>query len=113
MNKEAERALARDRLLKEGELYRISVLHAKKHVAQALRPDAMIHGAIDHAIGVVHQRFGTLLGPGGISTFNFRKLLPYAVSLGSFIVRRRLVKPALIVGALAAAGGTWMMRRKR
>jgi hypothetical protein len=43
----------------------------------------------------------------------FRRVLPMAMSVGSFIARKRLVKPLLIAGALAAAGGYWLMHRDK
>lgn len=100
------------RLIREGELYRIKVVHAKALVANALHPDALFHGAVDHAVGLAQRRFGTLLQPGGLSGFNFRALMPYALTVASFIARRRLVKPALGVALAAGVGVAWMLRRR-
>lgn len=115
-NKEAERATlaaAKQKLIREGELYRVSVLHAKTQVAHALHPEALLHGAFDHAVGVAQARFGALLGPDGLSGLNLKSLMPYAITVGSFIARKRLIKPALMVGAVAAIGGALLLRRKR
>jgi hypothetical protein len=143
MSKEAQRAAlaaAKEKLVREGELYRVSVVHARAQVANALRPDALVHGMIDHALGAVHQRFSALFGGhggagaeggaglagllgrlGGLAGvaalakrgLRFRRVLPMAMSVGSFIARKRLVKPLLIAGALAAAGGYWLMHRDK
>jgi len=106
-------AVAKDRLIKEGELYRVSVLHAKMQLANALHPDALMHGAVDHAVGIAQARLGALLAPGGLSGVNFKSVLPYAMTLGSFMARKRLIKPVLIVGTALAAVGAWLIRRKR
>jgi hypothetical protein len=143
MSKEAQRAAlaaAKEKLVREGELYRVSVVHARAQVANALRPDALVHGMIDHALGAVHQRFSALFGGhggagaeggaglagllgrlGGLAGvaalakrgLRLRRVLPMAMSVGSFIARKRLVKPLLIAGALGAAGGYWLMHRHK
>jgi hypothetical protein len=119
---EEEAALAAEklRLIREGELLRIKVVHSKALVGQALHPDALMHGAIDHAVGMAQARLGGLLQPGGLSAglggLNFksvRSLMPYALTVGSFIARKRLIKPALVVVALAGAGVAWLLRHKR
>lgn len=106
-------AAQKQRLIREGELYRVGVVHAKAMTAQALHPEALLHGAFDQAVGVVQARFGALLQPGGLSGVNIKSFLPYMLTVGSFIARRRLVKPALAVGVLVAVGAAWLVRRKR
>lgn len=135
MSDKQERAAAltaaKARLIKEGELYRISVLHAKHQVAQSLHPEVLLHGAMDMAVGAVQARVAGLIGSrvaaaggvgggGGLGNLlgllggaNYKTLMPLAITVGSFISRRRLVKPALAVGAVAAAIGGWLYRRKR
>jgi hypothetical protein len=114
-------ALAAEKLkvIREGELYRIKLVHSKALVAQALHPDALFHGAVDHAVGLAQARLGGLLQPGGMGGLNVKSLLPYAKSLmpyaltvGSFIARRRLIKPVLVLALAAGAGVAWMMRRR-
>ncbi|QGZ42018.1 hypothetical protein IP92_04385 [Pseudoduganella flava] len=107
------------RLIREGELYRVSVLHAKHSVVQALHPDVLLHGAVDLAVGAAQSRLAGLIGgtaaaagAGGLLA-NYKTLMPIAMSVGSFISRRRLVKPALAVGAVLAAVGTWIYKRKQ
>lgn len=121
--KEEQDALAASklRLIREGELYRLSVLQAKYHVANALHPDRLLHGAVDQAVGAVQNRLGRLLGglsgPGGglVDKLNFhslKSLAPYALTVGSFIMRKRLLKPALAVAVVAAAGIAYLMKRR-
>lgn len=115
MSIESERAAAanKQRLIKEGQLYRISLANSKELVGEALQPDALLHGAVDHATALARARLGMLMQPGGLGGFNFRKLIPYALTAGSFVVRKRLVKPALGVAAVAALGAAWLLRHQR
>lgn len=116
-------AVAKERLVREGELYRVSVAHAKGRLAYALHPDALMHSAVDHAMGAIHHRFGGLFGGthgGGLagvaglaSGLSLPKILPYAIKAGSFIVRKRLVKPVLLAGVAAAIAGLWISRKHR
>lgn len=106
-------AAHKQRLIREGELYRVGVVHSKALLAQALHPEALLHGAVDQAIGMAQARFGALLQPGGLSGLPLKAMMPYLLTVGSFIVRKRLLKPALAAGVLAAAGAAWLMRRKR
>jgi hypothetical protein len=115
MTKQAEdAALAaeKQRLIREGELYRIKVVHSKALVANALQPDALFHGAVDHAVGMAQARLGGLLQPGGLSGVNFKSLMPYALTVGSFIARKRLIKPAIGVALAAGVAVAWLSRRK-
>ncbi|CAN7388081.1 hypothetical protein [Duganella sp. Dugasp56] len=115
MSKEAELAefnAEKQRLIREGELYRIKVVHAKALVGNALQPDAMFHGAVEHALGMAQARLGGLLQPGGLKGINVKTLMPYALTLGSFIARKRLVKPALGIALAAGVGVAWLLRRK-
>ena len=106
-------AVAKERLVREGELYRLSALRAKHEVIQALQPPALLHGAVDHAIGALQARLGNFISQGGgLTGMSFKTVLPYAVTLVSWIGRKRLWKPALAAGALAAIGGWWLMRRR-
>ncbi|NRR28621.1 hypothetical protein HSX11_00165 [Oxalobacteraceae bacterium] len=115
-DKAAALAAAKDRLIKEGEFYRVGVVHSKALVAHALRPEELARGAFDHAVGLAQARFGALLQPGGLSGINFsslKSLMPYALTVGSFVARKRLIKPAIGVGLVVAAGVAWLMRRQR
>ncbi|MYM83294.1 hypothetical protein GTP44_15170 [Duganella sp. FT50W] len=118
---EDDAALAADkqRLIREGELLRIKVVHSKALVGQALQPDALMHGAVDHAVALAQARLGGLLQPGGggllggLNLKSLRSLLPYALTVGSFIARKRLIKPVLVLTAVAGAGVAWLMRHQR
>lgn len=141
MSKEQQRAdlaAAKEKLVLEGQLYRVSVVHAKAQVANALRPDALVHSAIEQALGAVQHRLASLFGGHGggqagegglaglgaslgglagvvglVKGMGLARALPAALKVGGFIARRRLVKPALLVGALALAGGWWLSKRKQ
>lgn len=110
-------AAEKQRLIREGELYRIKVVHSKALVGQALQPDALLHGAVEHAVGLAQARLGGLLQPGGgIGGLNFKSiksLMPYALTIGSFIARKRLIKPAIALAVVAGAGVAWLLRHKR
>lgn len=69
--------------------------------------------APSYAVGLAQARLGGLLQPGGLSGFNYKALMPYALTVGSFIARKKLVKPALGVVAVLGLGAAWLMRRKR
>lgn len=115
MSKEAERAAVeadKQRLIREGELYRIKVVHAKALVGNAMQPDAMLHGAVEQGLAMAQARLGGLLQPGGLRNINFKSLLPYALTVGSYIARKRLVKPAVGVALAAGVGMAWLLRRK-
>jgi hypothetical protein len=110
----AELAVAKERLVREGELYRLSALRSKHEVINALQPQALLHGAVDQAIGAVQARLGHFIGSGGgLSGMNFKTALPLLMTAATWLGRRRrLWKPALAVGVLVAAGVTWLVRRK-
>lgn len=106
-------AVAKERLVREGELYRLSTLRAKHEVINALQPQAMLHGAVNHAIGALQSRLGSFIGEGGgLSSLNIKSVLPYALPLLSWVARKRLWKPAAAAGVLAAIGAWWLARRK-
>lgn len=122
-------AAERQRLIREGELYRVKVVHSKALVANALHPDALFHGAVDHAVSLAQARFGGLLKPGGVlgglaglgglggsgginfKALNYKKLLPYVMTAGSFIARKKLIKPVIGVVAVVGIGAYWLTRR--
>lgn len=123
---EDQAALAAEklRIIREGELWRIKLVHSKALVGQALQPDALMHGAIDHAVGLAQARLGGLLHAGDGGGFSLKSLtslaslgtlktvMPYALTVGSFIARRRLIKPVLVLATVAGVGVAWLMRRK-
>ena len=123
MSDKEQRKAARDatkaRLIKEGELYRIGVLAGKHNMAHAMHPDMLLHGAVDLAVGTVQSRLAGVIGgtaaaagAGGLLA-NYKTIMPIAMSVGSFISRKRLVKPAVGLGAVLAAVGAWIYKRKQ
>lgn len=107
-------AVAKERLVREGELYRLGALRAKHEVANALQPQALLHGAADQAIGALQARLGHFISQGGgLTGINYKAVLPLAVTVGSWIGRKRLWKPALAAAVLAAGGLWWLKRRYR
>ncbi|HAT33696.1 MAG TPA: hypothetical protein DCW29_23495 [Janthinobacterium sp.] len=103
-------AAHKKRLIAQGQLYRIGIVHARANVGQALRPEALLEGALGMALGFAGARVETLLAPGG---FRLQAVVPYVLTALSFIGRRKLVKPALVVGAVVGVAATWLLRRKR
>ncbi len=115
----ATRAAEKHKLIREGELLRVKVAHSKALVTQAMQPDALMHGALDHAVGLAQARLGGLLQPGGLggamsglSIKSLRSLMPYALTVGSFIARKKLIKPVLALATVAGVGVAWLLRRK-
>ena len=107
------------RLIKEGEMYRLGVMAGKHNIAQALHPEVLLHSAVDLAVGTVQTRLAGAIGGtaatagvGGLLA-NYSKIMPVARAVGSFIKRKRLVKPAIGVGAVLAAVGAWVYKRKQ
>lgn len=123
LSKEAALAARKQRLVTEGQLYRVSIEHAKVNVAMALRPEALLHGVMDnvvgHAFGLAGARLGGLLSPGGLNLrnllspggVNLRAVMPFLLTAGSFIMRRRLIKPLIGVGVAAGIATLWLRNR--
>ncbi|MES2319428.1 MAG: hypothetical protein V4631_18260 [Pseudomonadota bacterium] len=108
-SKEDALAERKARLLRQAEFYRVGIVHARAGVKQGARPEALFHQAIDHASWALRSRVDGLLRPTGI---NVGAIMPFAVSILGFITRRRLVKPALGVLAVAAAVGLYVQQRR-
>ncbi|CUI04114.1 hypothetical protein [Massilia antarctica] len=97
------------RLLRQGDFYRVGIAHARAQIKHDSRPDVLFHSALDHATWAVRSRIDSVLHPTGISVAS---IMPYAATIIGFITRRRLVKPAIGVAALAA-GVVWYLQRRR
>ena len=106
-----ELAARKAALLRQGEYYRVGIVHAKASVKQGVRPEAIFHRAMDHASVALRSRVDGLLHPGGGASVG--SLMPFAISIVGFLARRRLVKPALGVVAVAAALGWYLQRRSQ
>jgi len=97
------------KLLRQGEFYRVGIVHAKAQVRQGMRPDQLFHSALEHATWAIRSRIDGLLEPRGM---NVSSVMPYAIGIIGFLTRRRLLKPALGVGA-ALAALAWYLQRRR
>ncbi len=98
----------KSRLLRQGEFYRVGIVHAKANIKHAVKPEVIFHSVIDHASYAVRSRVDGMLRPTGI---NVATIMPYAMTILSFLRRRRMMKPAL--GILAAAAGAAYYVRNR
>ena len=96
------------RLLRQGDFYRVGIVHAKANIKHSVKPEVIFHSVIDHATYAVRSRVDGLLRPTGI---NVATIMPYAMTILSFLRQRRLVKPAM--GVLAAAAGVAYYVRHR
>lgn len=96
-------------LLREGESFRAGVAHAKANIQHSIKPEVMLHSAMDHATWALRARADALLKPTGT---NVSALLPYAMGVVNFVRRRRLGKPAAGVALVLGALG-WYANRKR
>ena len=96
-------------LLRDGEFYRAGVAHARAQIVHAARPEVMFHTALDHATWALRARADSMLKPTGTSVST---LAPYALTVLGFLRRRKLIKPALGITALAGVAA-WYVQRKR
>ncbi len=98
------------KLIAQGELYRVGIVHARAHVSEALRPNSLLQGVVEHAVGFASNRVESLMAPGGL---RLQGVMPYALTILSFIARKKLVKPAIGIAVAAAVAVNWLSRRKR
>jgi hypothetical protein len=96
-------------LLRQGEFYRVGLVHARAQLKQAARPEALFHSALEHATWALRARVDGLLRPSGTSV---AALLPYVMTLIGFIRSRRMGKASLGV-ALALAGAGLFVRLRQ
>lgn len=108
-DKEDSLAERKSRLLRQAEFHRVNIVNAKTAIKQGSRPEALFHSALDHATWAMRSRVDHLLRPTGT---NVASMMPYALSILAFLRRRRMVKPALGVAAVAA-GLAWYVQRQR
>ncbi len=97
-------------LIRQGEFYRVGVVHAKAQIKYAARPEALFHSAVDHAAWALRARVDGLLKPTGTSV---AMLMPYALSIFRFIRQRRMGKAGLGAALALAAIGWYLQRRAR
>ena len=96
-------------LIRQGEFYRVGVVHAKAQLHFAVRPQALIHSALDHAGAALRARVDKLLAPAGT---NVATIMPYALVLIRFM-RHRKVGKASIGAALVLTGIGWYLQQRR
>ncbi|MET0855475.1 MAG: hypothetical protein ABWY27_01885 [Telluria sp.] len=96
-------------LIREGEFYRVALVHAKAQVKHAARPEVLFHSAVDHATWAVRSRVDSLLKPTGASMATLAPILVTAVR----IFRNRRMGIAGIASAVAMAGFGWYMQQRR
>ena len=110
---QAPLAASKARPIREGERARVKVAHAKAQLGRARQPEAWLNSAGEHASALAQARLGGLLSPGGLTMANLKTVLPIALTVGSCVMRKRVLKPALGVAAVVALGVAWLARRKR
>ena len=113
MSKDAQDTLLaaeKRKLIVEGELYRVGLLCAKTLVAQELRPESLWQGALSQVLGFAAKHVEHMLAPSGL---RLQTAMPYLLAGLSLIARKKMVKPALGVGVVAALAATWLMRKKQ
>ena len=108
--KEDDISVRKARLKRQGDFYRVGIVHAKASIKQGARPEALFHSAVDHASWAIRSRVDSILRPTGL---NVATVMPYAVTVLGFLRARGLVKPAIgILTALAGVGIYFQQRRK-
>ena len=109
-DKLAAQAARKQQLIAQGELYRVGIVHARANVGYALRPEALLQGVVETAVGFAGHRVESLLAPGGM---RLQGVMPYVLTALSFIGRRKLVKPALVLVTVAAVATSWLRRKRQ
>lgn len=109
--KEDELSVRKTRLKRQGDFYRVGIVHAKASIKEGARPEALFHSAVDHASWAIRSRVDSLLRPTGI---NVATVMPYAITVLGFLRKRGMVKPAIgILTALAGVGIYLQQRRAK
>ena len=96
-------------LIRQGEFYRVGVVHAKAQVKHAARPEVLFHSAVDHATWAVRSRVDGLLKPTGTSVST---LMPYVLTIYNFIRNRRVGKTSLGVAVVLAGVGFYLQQQR-
>lgn len=96
-------------ILREGELHRQAMLLGKLHIKHGMKPDVIIHNAIDNATYAFRSRVDSLLTPAGLS---MTAVMPWAIKAFGMLRRRRKLKPALAVAAVLG-GVAWYINHRR
>jgi hypothetical protein len=108
--RDAALAAEKRKLIAEGELYRVGLVYAKVRVEQALRPEVLWQSVLSQALGFAARHVEQVLAPSGL---RLQTVMPYLLAGLSWIARKKMIKPTLALGAVAALGVTWLMRKKQ
>jgi hypothetical protein len=119
MSNESENAMPlslakrKERLLREGAMYRAAIERARTVVGHNLHADVLARSVVAQ---VKSNLFSTLGGLVRLKGSNLQKLLPVAITAISFATKARLVLPLLRAGVVLGAigvGVSFIARRKR
>lgn len=102
-------AAQKEKLIADGALYRVELVRAKVHVTHSLRPDALLNGLLTQVLGLATGRVEQLFAPGGI---RMQAVMPYVLAGFSLIARKKMIKPALGVGAVVVLALVWLARKR-
>lgn len=107
----AQAALAdrKARLILDGAVYRVGIVHAQATVTHGLRAESLIRGAVEHAVGAAGARLEAVLMPAG---GRLQGLMPLAVAAFAYLSRKKLVKHAIVAGLVAVTVAALVTRRK-
>ena len=109
VSKEQALAERKARLLRQADMYRVGIVHARAGLVHSARPEALFHTALDHASWALRAKVDSLLHPTGLSV---GAIMPFALGIIRFLSRRRLVKPALGILVAGAAVALYAQRRR-
>lgn len=100
--------LRKQELLREGAQFRASVVRDQARLKQAIRPDAMLHAAMDRAGLALRSSANVVLKPG---SGKLTALMPYAMGAVRLVRSRKIGKRGLGI-AMAVALGAWFWARR-
>lgn len=103
-------AARKEKLIADGALYRVELVRAKVHVTHSLRPDALWNGVLTQVLGLATGRVQQLFAPGGL---RIQTVMPYVLAGFSLIARKKMIKPALGIGAVAVLALVWLVRKRQ
>ncbi len=96
-------------LVRQGEFYRVGVVHAKAQVVHEARPDVLFHTAVDHASLAIRSRVDGLLHPTGASVAS---IMPWALTAFKFLRQRRMGKAAIGTALVLGGVGIFLQQRR-
>ena len=102
-------AAQKEKLIADGALYRVELVRAKAYVTENLRPDVLWSSALAQVLGLAAGRVEQLFSPGGV---RMQTVMPYVLAGFSLIARKKMIKPALGVGAAAMLALVWLVRKR-